>query len=244
VATVGELSDPYANFMLNPEPRGEGICEVCSTFTRPPFSRCIPCDREVPQSADAILPISYSVHRSQLHRALAGYKRLSGPGARQFQLQLSAVLWRFLALEGHEDCLAAAVGVDGFEIVTTVPSSSRERDAQHPLPQMIGGTVQPTADRFERLLRRSSADAVDHEYSEEKFEARREIDAEPILLIDDTWTRGANAQSASAALKAAGAGAVGVLVIGRHVHEDFGDNKARLRALPRPFDWKSCWLHT
>src|SRR6478609_3844422 len=81
--------------MLNPAPRGEGVCEVCSTFTRSPFSRSIPCDREVPQSADAVLPISYSIHGSQLHRALAGYKRLLGPGARQFQLQLSAVLWRF-----------------------------------------------------------------------------------------------------------------------------------------------------
>jgi adenine/guanine phosphoribosyltransferase-like PRPP-binding protein len=113
----------------------------------------------------------------------------------------------------------------------------------HPLPRMVGATVEPTADRFERLLERSASAAEDHEYSAEKFKARRDLDGEPVLLIDDTWTRGANAQSAAAALKAAGAGAVGVLVIGRHVHEDFGDNKARLRALPRPFDWQTCWLH-
>ena len=175
MATVRELSDPYGNFMLNPQPRGEGVCEVCSTFTRSPFTRCIPCAREVPASADAVLPISYSVHGSQLHRALAGYKRLSGHAARQFQLQISAVLWRFLALEGHEDCLASAAGVEAFETVTTVPSSSRLRDVNHPLRQMVG------------------------------------------------------------------AGAVGILVIGRHVHEDFADNKDRLRALPRPFDWATCW---
>ena len=227
--------------MLNPQPRGEGVCEVCSTFTRSPFTRCIPCAREVPASADAVLPISYSVHGSQLHRALAGYKRLSGHAARQFQLQISAVLWRFLALEGHEDCLASAAGVEAFETVTTVPSSSRLRDVNHPLRQMVGATVAPTASRFERLLERSSAPVADHEYSAEKFQTRREVDGEPILLIDDTWTRGANAQSASAALKEAGAGAVGLRVIGRHVHEDFADNKDRLRALPRPFDWATCW---
>jgi hypothetical protein len=38
-----------------------------------------------------------------------------------------------------------------------------------------------------------------------------------ILLLDDTWASGASAQSASVALKQAGARAVAVVVIGRHV---------------------------
>jgi hypothetical protein len=38
-----------------------------------------------------------------------------------------------------------------------------------------------------------------------------------ILLIDDTWASGASAQSAAVALKQAGARAVAVVVIGRHV---------------------------
>ena len=38
-----------------------------------------------------------------------------------------------------------------------------------------------------------------------------------VLLIDDTWVSGASAQSAAAALKAAGARRVALVVIGRHV---------------------------
>jgi orotate phosphoribosyltransferase len=38
-----------------------------------------------------------------------------------------------------------------------------------------------------------------------------------VLLVDDTWVSGASAQSAAAALKAAGARRVALVVIGRHV---------------------------
>lgn len=240
MATVQELSDPYVNFMLNPEPRGEGVCEICSTFTPSEFPRCIPCDR-IPARADAVLPISYSPHGSQLHRALAGYKRLMGPPAQRFELQLAAVLWRFLDIEDHERCLAAAVGVGAFDAVATVPSSSVQRDANHPLHRIVGAIIEPTAVRFERLLRRTGESVPEHQYNERKYEATRRLDGEPVLLIDDTWTRGANAQSATAALKSAGAGPVGIVVIGRHVQPDFGDNKARLRAIKRPFSWLRCW---
>lgn len=70
------------------------------------------------------------------------------------------------------------------------------------------------------------------------FRSSRER-SENVLLIDDTWTTGANAQSAALALKAAGAGKVGVVVIGRHIREDYGDNAKRLKALPR-FSWERC----
>ena len=53
-----------------------------------------------------------------------------------------------------------------------------------------------------------------------------------VLLIDDTWTTGANAQSAAAALKRAGAGAVAAVVIGRHVNRDWHQNDRRLRTTP------------
>jgi orotate phosphoribosyltransferase len=63
-----------------------------------------------------------------------------------------------------------------------------------------------------------------------------------VLLIDDTWTTGANAQSAAAALKDAGAGPVAAVVIGRHLNRDWHENDRRLRALTTPFDWGHCVL--
>jgi hypothetical protein len=96
MATVAELSGPYANFMLNPRPpAAPGVCSVCMTFTEGQDT-CYPCGWE-PRFADAVLPISYSVHFGQLHTALAQYKRTSGNVARRLQMELAAVLWRFLA---------------------------------------------------------------------------------------------------------------------------------------------------
>jgi hypothetical protein len=34
-----------------------------------------------------------------------------------------------------------------------------------------------------------------------------------------------------------------VLLLGRHVHEDYKENAVRLKELPRTFDWSTCALH-
>lgn len=235
--TVAELTALYENFMLGPRP-GPDVCGTCFNFTRG-YERCYAC-AHVEQWLRAVAPISYSVGREQLHHALARYKRLSGEVARQLAVQLAAVLWRYLA--EHERCAAAAVAADAFELVTTVPSSDRGRDELHPLRWIVGEVVVPTRGRHERLLRRSSAALGAHEFSREKYEPVRELRGEPVLLIDDTWTTGANAQSAAAALSAAGAGPVAAVVIGRHLNREWHENDRRLRGLTRPFDWTRCPL--
>jgi orotate phosphoribosyltransferase len=76
-----------------------------------------------------------------------------------------------------------------------------------------------------------------------KFNPTADLEGEAVLLIDDTWTTGASVQSAAAALKTAGAGPVGVVVIGRHINDDYGANARRLKELSRPFEWERCALH-
>jgi hypothetical protein len=240
VATVAELSAPYTNFMLNPlAPSVEDVCSVCTTFTEG-FGTCYPCGHQT-QFLDAVLPISYSVALGQLHHALQTYKRGYPSGAGQIQLQLAAVLWRFLA--EHEACLAHRAGVSHFDIVTTVPSSSPERDEIHPLRRIVGEIVAPTRDRYRRLLMRSGTPVADRAVDPGKYNPTEDLHGEAVLLVDDTWTTGANAQSAAGGLKTAGAETVGVLVIGRHVNPEFAANKARLASLARPFDWECCALH-
>src|SRR3954454_15819617 len=93
--------------MLNPlPPTAVGVCSVCLTFTQG-FGTCYRCGHNA-RFTDAVLPISFSVHFGQLHTALQQYKRSVRKVARPLQMQLAAVLWRFIA--GHEVCLAAASG--------------------------------------------------------------------------------------------------------------------------------------
>jgi hypothetical protein len=152
MATVGELSAPYANFMRIPR-RGAGCCASCMTFVEPAYQRCFLCNNNQRWLA-AVLPISYAERGGQLHRNLAGYKRWSPAIAERTRLQLAAVLWRFIL--AHESCLATAAGVDRFDLVTTVPSSEAARDEHHPLRAIVGQIVEPTRDRHERVLRRST----------------------------------------------------------------------------------------
>jgi predicted amidophosphoribosyltransferase len=236
--TVAELTDVYANLLLNPHP-GEGVCETCFTFTDG-YTRCYAC-QHAERTLDVVAPISYSIAGDQLHHVLAGYKRLGGDVARRMQIELAAVLWRFLA--DHERCITAAAGLPSFPIITTVPSSSRERDERHPLRHIVGEIAAPTRDRYERLLTRTVAPVEDRTISAEKYVAARQLSGEPVLLIDDTWTTGANAQSAAAALRDAGAGPIALVVIGRHIKRDWHDNDQRLGQLPRPFHWDECVVH-
>ena len=84
---------------------------------------------------------------------------------------------------------------------------------------------------------------ADREFDPRRFEVTRRLSGESVLLIDDTWTTGASAQSAAAALAEAGAGAVAAVVIGRYLNRDWHENDRRLRALPRPFQWDICAHH-
>jgi hypothetical protein len=218
--------------------RGAGVCTACFNFTRG-YERCFSCARG-DSSLAVVAPISYSVGREQLHHALRGYKRLGGDIARRLTVELAAVLWRFLV--AHERCVARAGGVSRFRLVTTVPSGERARDGAHPLRRIVGQLVGPTRARYELLLRRSNLEVPPRQVDPGKFEPTRKLDGEAVLLIDDTWTTGASARSAAAALASAGAGSVGAVVIGRYVNRDWHENDRRLRALARPFDWTRCAL--
>src|SRR5207302_1817135 len=123
-----------------------------------------------------------------------------------------------------------------------VPSADRDRDEQHPLREIVGELVRPTRERYERLLRRTELPACAHAFDRRKFETTRPLVGEAVLLIDDTWTTGANAQSAAAALKAAGAGATAAIVIGRHINREWHENDRRLSEISTPFDWEVCAL--
>jgi hypothetical protein len=235
--SVSDLTALYENFLLGPR-SGEGVCVTCFNFTDG-YQRCYACTHGEAW-LEAVAPISYSPAHEQLHHVLAGYKRLAGEVARRWAAELAALLWRYLA--EHERCVAAAAGAEAFPVVTTVPSGEPERDLIHPLRRIVGDLVGPTRARHRRLLRRSQIPLATRAFSPHRYEALEHLNGEAVLLIDDTWTTGANAQSAAAALKAAGAGPVAAVVIGRHVNRGWHETDRRLKMIERPFQWERCAL--
>jgi hypothetical protein len=191
----------------------------------------------MPSWLHAVVPISWSLAGGALHQALRGYKDDPLPEVRaEAAAALGAVLERFL--DGHERCVAAAAGVEAFTIVTAMPGrADRNRG---PLRTLVRGCPSVGGRLFPVLV--GGGQAVPHRFSPARFRARRVLRGEAVLLIDDTWTSGASAQSAAYALRRAGASRVGLVVIGRHVNPGFGDQRARCEE-PSGFRWSTCAEH-
>jgi hypothetical protein len=201
MATVFELSEPYRNHLIPVLPADWGVCSICRTAAHPDFRLCYPCNsarNEFRQGlANVVVPIALAVKREQLAHELWHYKYDVDPNVRaRLETRLAAILWRFLGQ--HEKHIAEAVTEPEFEIVTTVPGS-REREDEHPLERIVGTIVGQTKDRYQPLLTLARAGgAPSHTFAADRYRATRVLRDDPaVLLIDDTWTTGGNAQSAA-----------------------------------------------
>ncbi|MGW2050608.1 hypothetical protein ACWCPF_36350 [Streptomyces sp. NPDC001858] len=243
MATVGELSARYANFLVHPLLPGPGVCQVCRGTAKPGYPTCWQCQeaRKILGSkvADAVVPVSLALKNEQYANELWRYKNTAGAQQRYFRTGLAAVLWRFL--EQHEACIAAHCAVPGFDIVTTVPSTSGRED--HPLRTMVADVVGATRNRYRDLLAPSpDAAALGRTASSWRYSSSA-LWGGNVLLVDDTWVTGHHAQSAAAALKTAGVASVAVIVLGRHLNLTYGDTATLVeQARLRSFSWNVCGL--
>jgi adenine/guanine phosphoribosyltransferase-like PRPP-binding protein len=86
---------------------------------------------------------------------------------------------------------------------------------------------------------------VDHKLADDDaFTVRRRLSGERVLVVDDTLTTGARAQSAASALRLNGASAVAAIVVGRVIDPDWNDNCRRIwdQARATPFSFDQCCL--
>jgi predicted amidophosphoribosyltransferase len=244
---VDEASRAYERAMRNIAATGPGVCPICRTFISPDHKTCFPCGHQ-PASLAAVAPITYSENLGQMHLALRNYKDGGSPAVRRYAaIRLAAILWRFL--DEHEACVAGSAGVDEFDLVTAVPSSSPQRDRRSPFRQLVGW-IRPIHSRTKRLLAPTGAASGERDFDPQRFRAVDELSGESVLLLDDTWTTGSSARSASHVLLEAGASNVALVVIGRHLRpeyepvEDSGETcRTLFRALPEAFDWDTCAVH-
>ncbi len=250
MATVEQVTARYSNFLLPIPSLGDGICSTCRTSVLPGWRNCSQCNNHrsaVSETAHVVAPIALSVKGEQWAYELSAYKNSPRKSVRnELGVRLGAVLWRWL--EGHEECLEQAAGVDEFSLVTSIPSTSGRQD--HPLPSMLREIVKPVSDRYVDLLIPNPEYEPDaREASDDRFRVRRRLRGNSILVIDDQWTSGGRAQSAASALRLAGSSRVAIAVLGRHfdrrpMRDDYREAAERYYQAARSqrWTWSTCCL--
>jgi hypothetical protein len=233
-----------SGYLRNPLTAGPGVCYVCRGPAAEPHTRCLQCEQHFRTSngrtADVVVPISYAVKREQHAFNLASYKRR--PGSNTVRADLLALIQVFIA--DHGRCLLNAARVSTFDGAAVVPST-RNRPGPHPLQLLIGSRLrlpwlQMNANTTIRPESRSF-----HENRFSVSEPAGRLNGAAVLLLDDTWTTGSRVESASCALRAAGAATVVAVVFGRHVNPDWEPWWPILKTVKKtPFDLDRCAVHS
>lgn len=196
---------------------------------------------QVSMPCDLVVPISFYAIPSQLHTVLRNYKDgASKDTRRQFRVQTAAVLGHFLSL--HRSCIERAAG-RSWTVITTVPST-RIPNKEHALVKAMR-LVPGLFAEYETLLASGPSSLGHNMASDTGYEVIRDVARERVLLVDDTWTSGARAQSAASALRLAGAEVVAIVVVGRVIDPEYDtDTKGHWRDLRAGgFDFDICCIH-
>ena len=180
--------------------------------------------------------MAFAVKGSPHARQLWQYKSARLPAAARAApaSMLRALLLVFL--RDHGPCIWRAGGIGAPTQLAVVPTG-RGRPGTHPLRTLIGPYLTvPWAE----LAARPGGDQA-RDLDPDRF-AATVLPGARLLLIDDTWTTGASAQSAAMALRSAGARSVATVVLGRHVGVAAAQ-RAGLGPAAMPFRPWSCAVH-
>lgn len=243
MASVAEYALPLGATCVEVPPAQPGVCAVCHGCPNPGWSTCWSCDQvmsQVSRPCRLVIPVSLYKIPSQLHTDLAGYKRSTHPPVRQqSSRRIIAILCHFL--QEHRPCIARAAGGD-WTTITNVPSTSTA--GPHALVGALG-LVPSFMAEYEALLDRGPTPIGHLTASDSGFVALRRFAGERVLLIDDTFTSGARAQSAASTLALAGADVVAIVAIGRVVDPAFSETRREFWAdrVESPFTFDVCCVH-
>ncbi len=197
-------------------------CLSCDGPVRPGSLRCYCCDRLVRALGRPLAPLAtactYRVG-DQVHRWLRAYKDAPSPALRTVTTR--ALAERFAAwVAWSGDDLVGRFGCR-WEVVATVPSTRPGR-AGAPADALVEAVPALAGLPRARLVRGPAG--AGHLVADARAFAvagdRRPDGA--VLVVDDTVTTGARAQSAVASLRAAGWRVAGVVTVGRALDPGVG----------------------
>lgn len=224
--------------------RGQGICEVCAGPAT--TALCGTCEwhrrNYGSRLADFVLPLAYAVKGQQSGHHMYGYKGTLSTSA-DTRRDVKFVMWGGAYL--HRGCIAAKVG-QPWSAVTFVCSQCRP-GTEHPAVELA---QQAAAYDDESVLRfvlelgpsiaveRSRGPLPDRYTIPERL--RSKVQGRHVLVVDDTWVSGRNAQSVAIACKDAGASAVTILCVARWLDRSYPGHGELIDSLTGLYDALRC----
>ena len=190
---------------------GADTCLVCATPVDG-WARCWQCKTAVEnfgdELADRVGSVTYVVERSQAAVVMYGYKsKIPQEAHRQIVRLLFAD-----ALGRHTMCAGNLAGqpVDAWALVPSLHSGRSD----HVLPQI----VEPFLTDLERVPVKAVKRGKPRTVDPSQFAVDGKWKKRHVLVVDDTWTSGGEAQSVAVGLKRAGAYEVSILTLARWLH--------------------------
>ncbi|GAA2776234.1 hypothetical protein [Saccharopolyspora taberi] len=234
-----------AGFLRNAVRESGVTCRVCATplELNRNYVECFGC-REVRLAAkrqgaglaDLVVPLFYALKGAQSGHLMHSYKTaaVTKAGVDQLGLLLST------ALNLHEPCIVSAVGRP-LSAWASVPST-RTPGRDHPIRRIAARSLKYTGLPEIVMFPGPGFTRTPREFLPQLWMvADQDLTGHHVLLIDDTWTTGSHAQSASAALRSAGATAVTVLVLARWLTTTWSPTQRFVRErLNEDYDILSC----
>ena len=214
VASIGPLLVSIAGGYLRNVGNRPGTCATCRTPTHS-TPRCSQCESRVAMTGlpDALGFMVYAGFLDPIHQAGRVMWDYKNPSLNSTSAIGVVGLLAALGLTGHVACLTRIVGtpVDAW---ATVPSLPPRPERPHPLNRITGrlsreGSIQVQIQGAADPVKPRSVSADHFSLISENARGRH------VLLIDDTWTSGGHALSATLALRRGGAEHVSVLVLAR-----------------------------
>ncbi len=197
-----------------------GVCRFCRGPTQPGYGRCFCCATVAANLGMPLVPVvamtTYQLGDG-MHRTLRRYKDAPSATARRRSLDRCVTLLAAF-VDGHRPGIEAISG-GSWEAVVTVPSSTTP--GRSPVDAVVGA-VGSLAVAHRRLLVKGPG-RLDHlRPSRSGFVVDPRVDLATlgrrrVLVVDDSYTTGARAQSAATALRLVGMRVGAILALGRVV---------------------------